>query len=78
MILVRICIYLKVGYFLWCFYMVYMCGTGTICPGSSDPFYIVSYYINWVILPGHTVCSCGLCSPTFQTFLEGLLILVEG
>ena len=20
----------------------------TICPGSSDPFYIVSYYIKWV------------------------------
>ena len=21
----------------------------TICPGSSDPFYIVTYYIKWVI-----------------------------
>ena len=21
---------------------------GTICPRSSDPFYIVSYYIKWV------------------------------
>ena len=21
---------------------------GTICPRSSDPFYIVNYYINWV------------------------------
>ena len=21
---------------------------GTVCPGSSDPYYIVSYYINWV------------------------------
>ena len=20
----------------------------TVCPGSSDPFYIVTYYINWV------------------------------
>ena len=20
----------------------------TVCPGSSDPFYIVSYYIKWV------------------------------
>ena len=28
----------------------------TICPRSSDPFYIVSYYIKWVIiLLGHTV-----------------------
>ena len=22
---------------------------GTVCPGSSDPFYIVSYYTRWVI-----------------------------
>ena len=35
---------------------------GTVCPGSSDPFYIVSYYIIFyskllytIILPGHTV-----------------------
>ena len=29
---------------------------GTVCPGSSDPFYIVNYYIIWVeLLPGHTV-----------------------
>ena len=21
----------------------------TVCPGRSDPFYIVSYYIKWVI-----------------------------
>ena len=27
----------------------------TICPGSRDPFYTVSYYIKLVILPGHTV-----------------------
>ena len=20
----------------------------TVCPGSSDPFYLVSYYIKWV------------------------------
>ena len=26
-----------------------------VCPGSSDPFYIVSYYIKWILLPGHTV-----------------------
>ena len=24
------------------------CFISTICPGSSDPFYIVSYYIKWV------------------------------
>ena len=22
----------------------------TVCPRSSDPFYIVTYYINWVII----------------------------
>ena len=27
----------------------------TVCPGSSDPFYLVSCYIKWVTLPGHTV-----------------------
>ena len=21
---------------------------GTVCPGSSDPFYVVTYYIKWV------------------------------
>ena len=27
----------------------YWCGfSGTVCPGSSDPFYIVTYYIKWV------------------------------
>ena len=26
----------------------YLCLVYTICPGSSDPFYIVSYYIRWV------------------------------
>ena len=27
----------------------------TMCPGSSDPFYIVSYYINRSLLPGQIV-----------------------
>ena len=27
----------------------------TVCPGSSDPFNIVNYYIKWVLLLGHTV-----------------------
>ena len=30
-------------------------GIYTVCPGSSDPFYIVGYYINGSVLPGHTV-----------------------
>ena len=24
------------------------CSRSTVCPRSSDPFYVVSYYINWV------------------------------
>ena len=28
----------------------------TICPGSSDPFDIVTYYKKGSLLPGHTVC----------------------
>ena len=27
----------------------------TVCPGSSDPFYIVIYYIRWALLLGHIV-----------------------
>ena len=27
----------------------------TGCPGSSDPFYIVAYYIKWSLLLGQTV-----------------------
>ena len=26
-----------------------------MCPGSSDPFYLVSYYIKGSLLAGHTV-----------------------
>ena len=29
----------------------------TVCPGSSDLFYIVTNYIKWVLLPGHAVVS---------------------
>ena len=29
----------------------------TVCPRSSDPFYIVSYYKNGSLLLGHTVIS---------------------
>ena len=29
--------------------------TCTICPRSSDPFYMVSYYIKWSLLLEHTV-----------------------
>ena len=38
----------------------------TICPISSDPTYIVTYYINWVtsVLLGHTVSQAStVCSP---------------
>ena len=27
----------------------------TVCLGSSDPFYIVTYFINGSLLPGHIV-----------------------
>ena len=25
-----------------------MIKANTVCPGSSDPFYVVTYYIKWV------------------------------
>ena len=27
----------------------------TLCSRSSDPFYVVTYYKNWSLLPGHIV-----------------------
>ena len=34
----------------------------TVCPGSSNPFYIVSYNINGSLLPGHIVQQlCDYC-----------------
>mgnify|MGYP006863937348 CR=1 FL=1 len=27
----------------------------TVCPGSSDPFYLVTYHLNWVLPLGQTV-----------------------
>ena len=36
----------------------------TICPGSSDPFYIVSYYIKWVTI-SWTYCTSNNLSFTF-------------
>ena len=27
----------------------------TVCPRSSDPFYVVKYHIKWVTLLGHKV-----------------------
>ena len=32
--------------------------TFTVCPRSSDPFYIVNYYINGWLLLGHTAVVC--------------------
>ena len=48
-----------------------------MCPGSSDPFYIVSYYIKWVttswthviigIHQGNVADPCGVdLDPTFK------------
>ena len=36
----------------------------TFCPGSSDIFNIVTYYIKWVTILGHTVYEMG------QDFLD--------
>ena len=52
----------------------------TACPGSSDPFYIVTYYINGSILLGHTVdhliCTKDLCHLNyFATFVAIFLVL---
>ena len=30
-------------------------GVNTLCPGSSDSFYVVTHYLNGSLLPGHTV-----------------------
>ena len=43
------------GEFTW--YDIY-----TVCPRSSDPFYIVTYYIKWVTTFGHTVFTVSLLS----------------
>ena len=37
----------KLGYYFWTH--------STVCPRSSFSFYVVSYYIKWVTLLGHTV-----------------------
>ena len=40
--------------------------TYTVCPGSSDPFYIVTYYKKYgSLLPGHTVVES-----LFATFIS--------
>ena len=31
--------------------MLHFSSKSTVCPGSSDPFDIVSYYIKWVTTP---------------------------
>ena len=37
-------------------FVVFIIRPDTVCPRSSDPFYIVSYYKNGALLLGHTVC----------------------
>ena len=38
---------------------IYICTNihHSVCPGSSDPFYILTYYKKGSLLPGHTVCN---------------------
>ena len=31
----------------------------TVCPRGSDPFHIVTYFIKYELLLGHTVCFFG-------------------
>ena len=39
----------------------------TVCPGSSDPFYIVSYYIKWVTTSWtHSIYMCRKLTQTRQ------------
>ena len=50
---------------------------GTICPGSSDPFYIVSYYIKWVTSSWtHSINKISDPDPHF--FLVKIRILQAG
>ena len=41
----------------------------TVCPGGSDPFYIVSYYIKWVT----TSWTHGTIRPGSQIFIYSLV-----
>ena len=46
----------------------------TICPRSSDPFYVVTYYIKWVI----TSCIDGICAqyPNIHTYYLHIYLIV--
>ena len=56
----------------------WMIGDITICPRSSDPFYMFSYYIKWVITSkkvrlGVLAKDCLIflqCTPFFQKYAE--------
>ena len=46
----NLCIFILYPYFLYMVIYVIFDIQYTICPGSSDPFYIVGYYIKWVTI----------------------------
>ena len=51
--------------------------TDTICPKSSDPFYIVTYYINITITTSRTYSSYHGAIETFEAGLEPTEICVD-
>ena len=46
--------------------------TVTVCPRSSDPFYVVTYYIKWV----NTSWTCCTLKCTLRAYASNLFLLV--
>ena len=44
----------------------------TICPRSSDPYYIVTYYIKWVTLLRHTVFFLSFSAYCLDNLVMGM------
>ena len=64
-------------YVLSIYYSIY--GGNTLCPRSSDPLYIVIYYMKWVtILLGHTVYNNNLGRHTlFESWYKVFFVLLH-
>ena len=45
----------------------------TVCPRSSDPFYMLTYYIKWVTTSGHSVSLHRTKNPLNSAKLERAL-----
>ena len=56
----------------------------TVCPRSSDPFYIVTYYIKWVTASWAYSCYKSVCfehvnaapGPSLKKFREKIIIFL--